>query len=75
MIFELLRRNLDILSFSVFLPFHAVPLLEHCALRTSILLLPKNKNPFSLFERIGFPIDNLGRYISFSSEGLWDDPL
>jgi len=24
---------------------------------------------------MGSPIDNLGRYISLSSEGLWDDPL
>jgi len=37
--------------------------------------IQKTKNPFSLFERMGSPIDNLGRYISFSSEDLWDDPL
>jgi len=24
---------------------------------------------------MGSPVDNLGRLISFSSEGLWDDPL
>jgi len=42
------------------------------ACRISLL---KNKNPFRLFERMGSPIDNLGRYISLSSEGLWHDPL
>ena len=30
----------------------------------------KNKNPFSVYERMGSPIDNLRRYISLSSEGL-----
>jgi len=30
----------------------------------------KNKNPFSLFERMDSPVDNLGKYIPFSSEGL-----
>jgi len=37
--------------------------------------LLKTKNPSSLFERMGSPVDNLGRYISLSSEGSWIDPL